>query len=264
MSTLDRIVAGGYEPALDERFAGPELDAGVWIPHHLPHWSGTARSAARYRLGPAGLELRIDADQAPWCPELDGSTRVSSLQTGIGSGPVGSAIGQHRFHPDAVVREEHPTRALHAPHLGVIATRLRATSDPACMVALWMIGLEDRPERSAEICVCEIFGRDVSRDGAAIGMGVHPFGDPDLVDDFEQVAVPIDVTAPHEYAVEWTVERCRFFVDGEPVKVVDQSPRYPMQLMLGLYELGGGDRVGPHPKRARVEWVRTYRPRAAA
>lgn len=31
------------------------------------------------------------------------------------------------------------------------------------MAALWMMGFEDRPERSAEICVCEIF-RDVARE----------------------------------------------------------------------------------------------------
>ena len=47
-----------------------------------------------------------------------------------------------------------------------------------------MIGYEDEPDRSAEICVFEIFGRDVRRDGAAVGMGVHPFGDPRITDDF--------------------------------------------------------------------------------
>ena len=45
------------------------------------------------------------------------------------------------------------------------------------MVALWMIGYEDPPERSAEICVCEIFGREVGVDHALVGMGVHPLGD---------------------------------------------------------------------------------------
>ena len=30
------------------------------------------------------------------------------------------------------------------------------------MVALWLIGYEDEPDRSGEICVCEIFGRDAA------------------------------------------------------------------------------------------------------
>jgi hypothetical protein len=38
------------------------------------------------------------------------------------------------------------------------------------MVAFWMIGFEDAPERSAEICICEIFGRDVQRDDAVVGV----------------------------------------------------------------------------------------------
>jgi len=54
--------------------------------------------------------------------------------------------------------------------------------DPRAMVALWMIGLEDEPERSSEICVAEIFGRTVGPDSARIGMGVHPFGDPAIAD----------------------------------------------------------------------------------
>ena len=41
------------------------------------------------------------------------------------------------------------------------------------MVALWMIGFEDEPERSGEICIVEIFGRDVAAGPRAVGMGIH-------------------------------------------------------------------------------------------
>jgi hypothetical protein len=56
--------------------------------------------------------------------------------------------------------------------------RARALDDPLNMVALWMIGLGDPPEQSAEICIFEIFGRDVEAHSASVGMGVHPFADP--------------------------------------------------------------------------------------
>ena len=65
-----------------------------------------------------------------------------------------------------------------------------------------MIGYEDEPERSAEICVCEIFGRDVGEDHARVGMGVHPFGDPRITDEFAFEAVPIDARDFHVYAAE--------------------------------------------------------------
>lgn len=104
--TLDEIVAEeAYALIVDDQFDGPDLDRSRWLPYHLPQWSSRTASAARYDLLDGTLRLRIDADQLPWCPEFDGETRVSSLQTGVFSGPVGSTIGQHRFDPGAIVRE---------------------------------------------------------------------------------------------------------------------------------------------------------------
>ena len=248
-----------FELEFEDGFEGPELDRCRWLPHYLPHWSSRARSAARYELG-GGLRLRIDEDQQPWCPELDGEVRVSSLQTGSFAGALGSRVGQHRFHPDAVVREEQPPLRLYTPLYGRIELRARASADPRAMAALWLIGYEDEPERSAEICVCELFGRDVEPDRACVGVGLHPFGDPRIVDDFERVTVPIDAREPHEYAVEWTPGRAVFLVDGERVKVSAQAPDYPMQLLLSLYDLPLEDAPpGAYPKELAVEWVRGYR-----
>ena len=140
------------------------------------------------------------------------------------------------------------------PQYAHVELRARATSDPEAMVALWLIGFEDEPQRSAEICVCEIFGRDVHADRALVGMGVHPFGDPAIADEFEQVEVPIDARAFHTYAANWTPECVELFVDGGLVKVVEQSPAYPMQLMLTLYAFGA---EGVHPKVFEVDYVRS-------
>ena len=85
-----------------------------------------------------------------------------------------------------------PPERLHTPRHGIIETRLRASADARIMVALWMIGYEDRPERSGEICVVEIFGRDIAPGRAAVGMGVHPHHDGRIRDDFERCALDID------------------------------------------------------------------------
>ena len=253
-----------YELEFEDSFDDEELDERRWVPYYLPQWSSRERSAARYVVGGGRLRLLIEADQQPWCPELDGEVRVSSLQTGIFSGPVGGTVGQHRFAPEAVVREAQENVRLYTPLYGRIEVRARATDDPQSMVALWMIGYEDEPERSAEICVCEIFGRDVETDRAAVGMGVHPFGDPRITDEFAAESVPIDAREFHVYAAEWTPRRVAFSVDDQHLKTVGQSPSYPMQLMLGLYEFpddadGDGTRVGPYPKEFVVDYVRGYR-----
>jgi hypothetical protein len=217
-------------------------DRPLWIPYYLPHWSSRARSAARYEhLADGRLRLRIDADQEPWCPEFDGDVRVSSLQTGVRD-------GQHKFRDGLAVREHQEPERLHLPQYAHIEIRARFSDDPSTMAALWLIGFEDEPERSAEICVCEIFGREPGLNG----MGIHPFGDASLRDDFERIALPFDSREPHTYAANWTEERVEFFLDGVCVKVSEQSPAYPMQLMLTLYAF---DRAGPHPKTFDVDYV---------
>jgi glycosyl hydrolase family 16 len=247
------------ELEFEDTFTGPDLDAARWLPHHLPQWSSRELSVARYRLEDGLLRLRIEADQPPWCPEFDGDVRVSSLQTGVFAGRLGSGVGQHRFSPAAVVREEQEPLRLYTPRRGRIEIRMAAPADPNVMAALWMIGYEDAPERSAEICVCEIFGSEVDGGRALVGMGVHPHGDPAVTDDFTKVEVDVDVREMHTYAVEWLPDRIGFLMDGRLLKLVGQSPDYPMQLMLGLYEFGGphvGDR---YPKELLVDHVRGYR-----
>ncbi len=250
------------ELEFEDTFERHVLDRRCWLPYYLPHWSTRERAAARYAVGGGCLRLLIEADQEPWCPELDGEVRVSSLQTGAFAGPVGSAIGQHRFHPDAVVREAQENVRLYTPQYGRIEVRARATDDPDAMVALWMIGYEDEPDRSAEICVCEIFGRDVHADHALVGMGVHPFADPRIEDEFARENVPIDARAPHVYAADWSAAGVEFSVDGELVKRVAQTPGYPMQLMLGIYDFPGDrghERAASYPKAFVVDYVRGYR-----
>jgi hypothetical protein len=250
-----------YELEFEDTFDRPELQLDRWLPYYLPQWSSRERAAARYELVDGCLRLLIAVDQEPWCPELDGDVRVSSLQTGVLSGPLGSASGQHRFSPDAVVREEQPPLQLYTPQYGRIELRAKAPADPHSMVALWMIGFEDEPQRSAEICICEIFGRDVHENTAAVGMGVHPFGDPEIVDEFSAETLPIDAREFHLYAAEWSRDEISFFVDDTLVKTVRQSPAYPMQLMLGIYELphDGSRDAALYPKAFVVDHVRGYK-----
>jgi hypothetical protein len=116
---------------LEDTFGVDELDELRWVPHYLPQWSSRERSAAGYEVGRGRLRLLIEADQQPWCPEFDGEVRVSSLQTDVLAGPVGSTVGQHRFTSHVVVREAQENVRLYTPHYGRIETRCRATDDPS-------------------------------------------------------------------------------------------------------------------------------------
>jgi hypothetical protein len=117
------------------------------------------------------------------------------------------------------------------------------------MAAAWMVGLEDEPTRCGEICIFEIFGDALQILGgqptAAVGMGVHPFRDPALSDEFAAERVAIDVTEPHLYSADWRPGRVDFLVDGRHVKTVHQAPDYPMQMMIAVFDFP--DRAGSAP-----------------
>lgn len=259
---LDR---SSFELEVEDDFDSAELRPDLWLPFYLPQWSSREAAAARYSSRDSALRLRIDADQRPWAPGVDGWTKVSSLQTGVSSGPVGSNVGQHRFRDGLVVREEQPATFLCTPQSGLIEARLRTTADPAMMAALWLIGIEDEPRHSAEICVAEIFGREVGDRETTVGIGLHPFGDPAIVDDFRRERLPIDARDFHVYSADWAEDGVRFYVDDRLVGASRQSPRYPMQVMLGIYEFADGpDPASPRehdPKELVVDWFRVWRRR---
>jgi len=250
-----------YDLAVNADFVGGELDRSIWLPYYLPQWAGRATSHARYRLHEGSLELFISPDQPRWLPEIEHDLRVSSLQTGCYAGPVGSTVGQHRTSDQLRVVEAQPTERLVTPQFAAVEIRSRWTPVAGQMVALWMIGFEDEPHRSAEICILEIFGDEANHDRALVGVGVHPFHDPTIDDDFDKIAVPIDVGSWHDYAAVWTPSDVTFFIDDEPVKRVDQSPQYPMQLMLNIYDFEAPSTDRPaHP--LQVDRIRVHRPRS--
>lgn len=241
-----------YRLDFDDGFAS--LDTARWLPCYLPQWASRRRTRARYRVGD-GLTLLIEEDQKPWAPQYDGPLRVSNLQTGVRSGPVGSGDGQLRFRDDLVVSEEQAATRLYTPTYGLVEVRASAIAEANCMVALWMVGFEQTPDASGEICVMEIFGSEVGQHRAEVGTGIHPWHDPLLVEDFEKIELLGDATEPHLYSVEWSPGLTRFFIDEREVKRSPQAPAYPMQLMLDVYEFEPG---GDYPKRFRVDFVRGW------
>ena len=218
-------------------FEGHDLDRSVWIPHYLPQWSSRAESAATYEVAGSELRLSIPPGQGLWCPvEHEGPLRVSGIQSGVFSGAVGSTVGQQPFRDGLRVREVQPTQWGWTPRYGVLEVRARMELTARSMASVWMVGIEDEPQRSGEICVFEVFGDAIGRAGPAVGMGIHPFRDPALRDDFATPRLPVDVTDFHVYAADWRPGGVDFFVDGDHVRTVEQAPDYPMQMMIGVFD----------------------------
>jgi hypothetical protein len=242
----------------DERFDAGRLDESVWTAAYLPAWSSMREAAATYRVDDEGLRLSIPPGQGLWCPDLhDGPLRVSAVQSGNWSGPVGSSRGQQPFREGLVVREAQPTVWGFTPHYGYVEVECRATLSARSMFSAWLVGLEDEPDRCGEICVVEVFGDTVTTGAegeavASLGCGVHAFRDPRLVEEFSADPYPIDVGADHRYAVSWQPGRVEFFVDDVPVKALGQAPDYPMQLIVAVFDFPdrapAGESEPPEPE----------------
>jgi beta-glucanase (GH16 family) len=141
--------------------------------------------------------------------------------------------------------------------------RLRATADPTCMLAVWLVGFEEAaPEQSGEICIAELYGHALGPGGSTVRMGIKAHHDPRLREDMADVALGIDATDWHTYAAAWTAEETRFYVDDRLVRIVPQGLDYPLQLMIDLFEFPTGSVRDPatYPKTGQVASVRGYRP----
>ena len=256
------IVKENYTLEFSEEFARTEIDTKKWIPYYLPHWSSREMSKPIYKIQEGNLILKITEEQKPWCPEFNGEIKCSSIQTGLQSGKVGSTIGQHKINPNCIVREEQKKEITYLQQYGYFEIRAKALYTKSNVVALWMIGFEDSPEKSAEICIFEVKGGNVKKNKAIIGYGIRKFKDDKLTDDFHEDDFKLDVTKFHIYAAEWTPEKVIFYIDNKKIRALNQSPKYPMQFMLGIYEIPSEERDAKdktYPKEFIVDYVRGYK-----
>jgi hypothetical protein len=252
----------GYRLEFADEFDGTRLDTGKWFPYMLPHWSDPDTAAARYTLSDGSLKLRIDRDQGSWCVTRPDYDRASNLQTGHFSGPVGSTRGQFRFNSEFRVRHDLPPVRTYTPQCGFFEVRLKAVPVPGYHVALWTIGYDH--DQAGEIRLFEIHGHHITPSRSRIDYGVLRWDDPDLRNECYEDDLDLNAADYHVYAIDWTPEGIDFLVDNVKLRTLHQSPRYPMQFMLGVYErpheLTPDSATAPWPQICEVDYFRGYRP----
>jgi hypothetical protein len=245
--------------AYRDDFDDDVLHPTVWDPHYLPHWGTRAATAAHYDLSHGCLRLSIPVGHPLWCPDQhETPLRVSGIASGAHSGPVGSTVGGQPFLDGQTVREEQPRLEGWLPRRGEVAVRCRMEISPRSMAAVWLSGFEETPEQSGEICLVEVFGKDLEPGRSAeVGMGIKKLRDPQLVHDFTAPRVAIDVVDWHEYAVRWDEDEAVFSVDGERVRTCRNPPMYPLQVMVAVFDFpdwsrGDDDHLEPAYE---LDWI---------
>ena len=242
-------------------FSNGSIDEGKWIAKYLPHWTTPELAQPRCHFEDGHLVLRLDTDQMPWCPEHDGGVKCSSIQTGHFSGPLGGPEGQLRFNKSLRVVTALPTVRKYVPLHGYFEVRAKAKIASNNMVAFWMMGFEEHPDDSGEITIMEIFGRNCSPSSTTFGHGVKQAADSRLPTEYHEDALPFNVADWHVYGAEWTASGVTHFLDGKPLCHISHAPQYPLQFMLGIYELPND----PRPAKIQtatftVDYVKGYAP----
>ena len=262
-SSVNPAKNGNYMFLFNDAFDAEFLDSTKWLPYYLPHWSSRKLSKPNYDLKDGKLILKITQKQKPWCPEFNGNVKCSSIQTGNYAGSLGSNIGQHKFfNTNVVVREQQLNEKKFVPQYGYFEMKAKFSATKTNVVALWMIGYEDKSERSSELCIMEVKGWNIKKDRVKIGMGIHKFNDNNLNEDFTEHSYQIDVRKFHVYAAEWMPDTVNFYIDNVLVKTINQSPNYPMQFMLGIYEipeLGVEEHSVDYPKKFVIDYFKAYK-----
>ena len=137
------------------------------------------------------------------------------------------------------------------PEYGAISVRARMVLSPRSMASVWLVGLEDRPERCGEICVFEVFGDAPTN----VGSGIKPFRDPELSWEFDAPWLDLDIAEHHVYTADWRPGRVDFLVDDRHVRTVGQAPGYPMQMMIAVFDFPEKDGPGDHVPLLAVDGV---------
>ena len=248
-------------PDFTDDFTTTTLREDLWVAEYLPHWTTPERSRARYEMtGPSGIRLLIEENQLDWRAE-DAPLRVSNLQTGVFSGPVGSERGTHRHRPDGLtVRTHTPERLLWAPLAGRVDVTVSASVDEGCMLAAWLVGVESlSPRHSGEICLFEIDSNAIGHCETRARCGLKAHGDDSFATDMDEVVVPLDASKPHTWSVIWGPEGTVIGCEGVVVKRSPSAPNYPMLLMLDLFEIGPRSATSEaYPKSAYIHSVQAW------
>ncbi|MWV47381.1 family 16 glycosylhydrolase [Paenibacillus sp. HJL G12] len=251
----------GWILTASDEFNGTELNQQLWFPYYLPHWSTRELTKANYEFQNGNLVLKITPEMQPWDPVKDAGTVISGIQTG-------EKDWLHRWTNYSANNHHEPTVQNFLQKYGYFEIRAKVQKGSGIHSAWWMIGFQQDQDNAtgntkmnAEIDIFEILGRNPSSDL----INLHPWSDSTLSSSSNTVSAGADLSQEyHVYGFEWDETNMKFYLDNQLVKIMNQSPNYPMMTLLGLYEKRNGGWTGaldpsvPYPKKFEIDYFRAY------
>ncbi|MCK8488724.1 family 16 glycosylhydrolase [Paenibacillus sp. MBLB2552] len=242
----------GWVLTKHDEFNGTTLDTSLWVTRYLGFRTSTDRGNADYDFKDGSIVLRV-TDRTPTYYSSGDPMKVSSLQTAQGDFHQGSYTKHHN----------EPYASKFSQKYGYFEIRAKGQADRSGHSAFWL-NTDDpsiypqstrNTKNQLEIDVFENFRRNQYRFNlynpmnAGIGNtngGTYSF---DFSADF------------HIYAMEWSPEYVKYYVDNQLVKQLDASNLVdkPMFVYLSLYvNTWGGDSSPTYPAEFTIDYFRAY------
>ncbi|CAM3804823.1 family 16 glycosylhydrolase [Cohnella lubricantis] len=242
----------GWVLTKNDEFNGSTLDTNLWVPRYLGFRTSTDRGNAEYTFRDGSLVLQVNSNTPNYFASGD-QMKVSSIQTAQGD-----------FHQASYVKDHNEPYVSHfSQKYGYFEIRAKGQSDRSGHAAFWMNtddpSIYQQSSRNTteqlEIDIFENFRRDQYRfnlyNPANSGVGntnggTYAF---DFSEDY------------HIYAMEWSPEYVRYYVDNQLVKQLDGTNVVdkPMFVYLSLYvNTWGGDSSPTYPAEFAIDYFRAY------
>lgn len=236
-----------------------QLDQSLFSDIYLPHWSQLNLVKANYIIADGHIKLLIDQNQPGWRPGT--KQQISSIQTGMKD-------GLHIWDSSLPISNHFPAVDNYATKYGYFELRAKAQSGGGIHSAWWMIGDQRQYDKSAEVDIFEILGKDIHPAKSKVWVTIHPWYDTVIKKQSLNYWVNTDVSRDyHIYGFEWTKNGMNWYFDGKKVRSSKQSPDYKMYTLLGIYQSWGGlfswqgavDEKQPYPKSFDIDYFRVYK-----
>lgn len=205
-----------------DEFEAPEL-SDMWEPSYFSYWSHSSITPQSvYDIKDGVLSEIVNADS----PYYDATTDWGFRNPGMSLG-VKDYVHMYR---DNLVQYRHmPTDDRYVTKYGYYELRAKLNPKDGSCAAWWMTGFQDKETDTAEIDIIECAG-DIVNGKNKIGGWMYNWSDPKLTSVTNSpVLVDFDPSADyHVYGMEWLPGSLKFYVDGELMSTINQSPDYRM------------------------------------
>lgn len=242
-----------------EEFDEESLDPSKFSDVYLPHWSNPELVKANYSIGDGKIRLLIDQFQPGWMENTN--QQISSIQTGMKD-------GLHIWDSSLGITGHTPAVDNYATKYGYFELRAKAQKGGGIHSAWWMIGTQNQYDKSAEVDIFEILGKDIHSEESKVWVTLHPWYDTVMRTQRLDYWVDKDISEDyHTYGFEWMPDGMKWYFDGELVRQTNQSPDYSMYTLLGIYQSWGGalswqgavDENQLYPKSFDIDYFRVYK-----